>query len=50
MNEFNTLFESFRSIFTAPSFLHSQAIILSLWALPIATGGSGQYCSRMALL
>jgi hypothetical protein len=33
------LFESFSSVFTAPSFVHFQALILSLWALPLITSG-----------
>jgi hypothetical protein len=40
MKEFNTLFETFRVVFTAPSYLHFQAIIMSLWALPTITGGT----------
>jgi hypothetical protein len=39
MNEFNMLFESFRSVFTAPSFIHFQVLMVSLWALPLITGG-----------
>jgi len=39
MPEFTTLFEPFSSVFTAPSFLHFQALIMSLWSLPLVTGG-----------
>jgi len=39
MNEFNMLFESFRSVFTAPSLIHFQVLMVSLWALPLITGG-----------
>jgi len=39
MQQFTMLFESFEHVFTAPSFLHFQALILSLWALPLITGG-----------
>ena len=39
MNEFNMLFEAFRTVFTAPSFFHFQALMISLWALPLITGG-----------
>lgn len=39
MKQFSMLFESFSQVFTAPSFLHFQALILSLWALPLITGG-----------
>lgn len=39
MNEFITLFDNFRAVFTAPSFLHFQAVVLSLWALPLLTDG-----------
>lgn len=39
MNEFSTLFDNFRCVLTAPSFVHFQAIIVSLWALPTITGG-----------
>ena len=39
MQQFTMLFESFDQVFTAPSFLHFQALILSLWALPLITGG-----------
>ncbi|MCA1617066.1 MAG: transposase [Acidobacteria bacterium] len=39
MSEFNMLFESFSNVFTSPSFLHFQALMISLWALPQVTGG-----------
>ncbi|MBA3441421.1 MAG: transposase [Pyrinomonadaceae bacterium] len=39
MPQFTMLFEPFSSVFTAPSFLHFQALILSLWALPLVTSG-----------
>ena len=39
MSEFNMLFESFRNVFTSPSFLHFQALMISLWSLPQITGG-----------
>ena len=39
MSEFNMLFESFSHVFTAPSFLHFQALMISLWSLPQVTGG-----------
>lgn len=39
MHQFNMLFESFSSVFTAPGFVHFQALILSLWSLPLGTGG-----------
>ena len=38
MSEFNMLFESFRNVFTRPSFLHFQALLISLWSLPQVTG------------
>lgn len=40
MPQFNMLFESFSSVFTAPSFVHFQALMLSLWALPLVTSGT----------
>ena len=39
MPQFTTLFDSFSPVFTAPSFLHFQTLVLSLWALPLLTGG-----------
>jgi len=39
MPQFTTLFESFIPVFTAPSFLHFQALMMSLWCLPLLTGG-----------
>jgi hypothetical protein len=39
MQQFNMLFETFGSVFTAPRFVHFQALILSLWSLPMVTGG-----------
>lgn len=39
MSEFNMLFESFNSVFTSPSFHHFQAIMISLWSLPIVSNG-----------
>jgi len=39
MHQFITLFESFSPVFTAPSFLHFQTLMVSLWALPLLTGG-----------
>ena len=39
MSQFITLFDSFRPVFTAPSFLHFQRLMVSLWALPLLTGG-----------
>jgi len=39
MPQFTTLFESFIPLFTAPSFLHFQTLMVSLWALPLLTGG-----------
>jgi hypothetical protein len=39
MSDFNMLFESFSHVFTSPSFLHFQALMVSLWALPHVTGG-----------
>lgn len=39
MQQFIMLFEAFSQVFTAPSFRHFQALVLSLWALPLITGG-----------
>jgi len=39
MQQFSMLFDSFSSVFTSPSFLHFQALVISLWALPLLTGG-----------
>jgi hypothetical protein len=39
MSQFTMLFDSFSSVFTAPSFLHFQVLVMSLWALPLITGG-----------
>jgi hypothetical protein len=39
MQQFSMLFDRFRSVFTAPSFLHFQVLVISLWALPLLTGG-----------
>ena len=39
MSDFNMLFERFSSVFTAPSFLHFQSLVISLWSLPQVTGG-----------
>lgn len=34
-----TFFEAFRNVFTAPSFQHFTVLMISLWALPLVTGG-----------
>jgi len=34
-----TFFEAFRNVFTAPSFQHFTVLMISLWALPVVTGG-----------
>ncbi|MBV9481701.1 MAG: transposase [Acidobacteria bacterium] len=39
MQQFTTLFDSFIPVFTAPSFLHFQTLMVSLWCLPLLTGG-----------
>ena len=39
MQQFTTLFDSFIPVFTAPSFLHFQTLMISLWCLPLLTGG-----------
>lgn len=39
MSQFTMLFDSFSSVFTSPSFLHFQVLVVSLWALPLLTGG-----------
>jgi hypothetical protein len=39
MEQFTMLFENFSSVFTTPSFLHFQTLMISLWSLPQITGG-----------
>lgn len=48
MSDFNMLFESFSHLFTSPSFLHFQALMISLWSLPQVTGG-GMSLARLWL-
>lgn len=37
--ELLTLLDTFRNVFTEPSFRHFTLLMLSLWALPVVTGG-----------